>query len=268
MEYLSPISFLIGDLIARPMNRSTYKEKIDRKKLPEHIAIIMDGNGRWAKKKGNERIFGHKNGVKAVRNTVEAAAELGISYLTLYAFSTENWNRPRTEIDALMALLVSTLNTETKTLMDNNIRLMSIGDLGSLPVRVRSNLQKTIDKTSGNTGMKLILALSYSARWELLDALKSIGKKIESGKLQTRELTMELIEEHLQTSGIPDPELLIRTSGEYRISNFLLWQIAYAELYFTDTLWPDFSKEDLYQAICNYQRRERRFGKISEQVIS
>jgi undecaprenyl diphosphate synthase len=244
------------------------KEQIDRNRLPEHIAIIMDGNGRWAKKKGNERIFGHKNGVKAVRNTVEAAAELGISYLTLYAFSTENWNRPRTEIDALMSLLVSTLNTETKTLMDNNISLLSIGDMPSLPARVRTNLRKTIEKTSGNDGMKLILALSYSARWEILDALKSIGREIENGNLKARELSFEHISGYLQTRDIPDPELLIRTSGEYRVSNFLLWQIAYSELYFTETLWPDFSKEDLYKAICNYQNRERRFGKISEQVIT
>ncbi len=247
---------------------TTYKEQIDRSRLPEHIAIIMDGNGRWAKKKGNERIFGHKNGVKAVRNTVEAAAELGISYLTLYAFSTENWNRPRTEIDALMSLLVSTLNSETKTLMDNNISLLSIGDMQSLPARVRTNLRKTLDKTAGNTGMKLVLALSYSARWEILDALKSIGRKIEAGELTARELSCDHIENYLQTKDIPDPELLIRTSGEYRISNFLLWQIAYAELYFTGTLWPDFTKEDLYAAICNYQNRERRFGKISEQVVS
>jgi len=251
------------------MNMGTsYKEQINRNKLPEHIAIIMDGNGRWAKKKGNERIFGHKNGVKAVRDTVEAAAGLGISYLTLYAFSTENWNRPRTEIDALMSLLVSTLDSEAKTMMDNNIRLVSIGDMESLPSRVRSHLQRTIKKTMGNTGMKLVLALSYSARWEILDAVMSIGKRIESGELTAREITCDLLTDNLQTKDIPDPELLIRTSGEYRISNFLLWQIAYAELYFTKTLWPDFRKEDFYAAICNYQNRERRFGKISEQVIS
>ncbi len=247
---------------------SSYKEQIDGSKLPEHIAIIMDGNGRWAKRKGNERIYGHKNGVKAVRNTVEAAAELGISYLTLYAFSTENWNRPRTEIDALMSLLVTSLDSETKTLMDNNIHLRTIGDTESLPGRVRSHMQRTIDKTSGNTGTNLVLALSYSARWEILDALKLITKKVESGEVNSRDLSCDLISSHLQTSDIPDPELLIRTSGEYRISNFLLWQIAYAELYFTSTLWPDFAKEDFYEAICNYQNRERRFGKISEQVVS
>jgi undecaprenyl diphosphate synthase len=247
---------------------TSYKEQIDRKKLPEHIAIIMDGNGRWAKRKGNERIFGHKNGVKAVRDTVEAAAELGISYLTVYAFSTENWNRPRTEIDALMSLLVSTLDSETKTLMDNNISLVTIGDMESLPTRVRNHMQRTIEKTSKNNGMKLVLALSYSARWEILDAMKSLAVKIESGEITSGDLSCDMISNNLQTKDIPDPELLIRTSGEYRISNFLLWQIAYAELYFTDTLWPDFRKEDLYAAICNFQNRERRFGKISEQVIS
>jgi undecaprenyl diphosphate synthase len=247
---------------------TSYKDQINRDKLPEHVAIIMDGNGRWAQKKGNERIFGHRNAIKAVRETVEAAAELGISYLTLYAFSTENWNRPRTEIDALMSLLVSTLDSETKTLMDNNIRLQSIGDLESLPLKVRNHLQRTMDKTSGNTGMKLILALSYSGRWEILDAIKAIGRRIEKGELTAKELSCEHLNQHLQTRDIPDPELLIRTSGEYRVSNFLLWQIAYAELYFTKTLWPDFGKEDLFSAICNYQKRERRFGKISEQVVT
>ena len=247
---------------------NTLKDKVNRDKLPQHIAIIMDGNGRWAKKKGNERIFGHKNGIRAVKDTVEAAAELGVNYLTLYAFSTENWNRPRTEIDALMSLLVSTLDKETDNLMENNIRLMAIGDLGSLPGKVELYLQQAIKRTSGNTGMTLILALSYSARWEILDAMKSLGSKIESGELSSGDLTCNHISDRLQTRNIPDPELLIRTSGEYRISNFLLWQIAYAELYFTETLWPDFSKEDLYTAICNFQNRERRFGMISEQVIS
>ena len=244
------------------------KEQINPDKLPRHIAIIMDGNGRWAQKRGNNRVFGHQNGVAAVRDTVEAAAELGLGYLTLYAFSTENWMRPRTEIDALMSLLVTTLDSEAKTLMDNNIRLRTIGDTESLPGRVRSHMQRTIEKTSGNTGTNLVLALSYSARWEILDALKSITKKVENGEVESRELSCDLISSHLQTRNMPDPELLIRTSGEYRISNFLLWQIAYAELYFTNTLWPDFAKEDFYEAICNYQNRERRFGKISEQVVS
>jgi len=246
---------------------STLKDKVNRDKLPEHIAIIMDGNGRWAKKKGNERIFGHKNGVRAVRDTVEAAAELGVNYLTLYAFSTENWNRPRTEIDALMSLLVNTLDKETDNLMENNIRLSAIGDLGSLPPKVKRRLEQAAERTSGNSGMNLMLALSYSARWEILDALKSLGKKIESGEMSAADMTCKHITDELQTSSIPDPELLIRTSGEFRVSNFLLWQIAYTELYFTETLWPDFSKEDLYKAICNFQSRERRFGMISEQVI-
>ena len=247
---------------------NSLKNKIKRDKLPRHIAIIMDGNGRWAKQKGNERIFGHKNGVRAVRETVEAAAELGVEYLTLYAFSTENWNRPRTEIDALMSLLVNSLDKEIDNLMENNIRLAAIGDIETLPNRVRSHLGDAILKTSLNTGMTLTLALSYSARWEILDALKSIARKIEDGELNAGDISCDHFTEQLQTCDMPDPELLIRTSGEYRISNFLLWQIAYTELYFTHTLWPDFSKEDLYEAICNFQNRERRFGKISEQVIS
>lgn len=247
---------------------TSLKDKIDRNRLPEHIAIIMDGNGRWAKRKGNERIFGHRNGVKAVRDTVEAAAELGISYLTLYAFSTENWNRPRSEIDALMSLLVNTLDSETKTLMENNVRLMTIGDSESLPERVRMHLKRTINKTSANNGTRLVLALSYSSRWEIFDAVKTIARKIENGELSSRDLSCDQLGEYLQTGDMPDPELLIRTSGEHRVSNFLLWQIAYSELYFTETLWPDFRREDLFAAICNYQNRERRFGKISEQVVN
>lgn len=244
------------------------KERIIADKIPQHVAVIMDGNGRWAQRKGNERIFGHQNAVKAVRNTAEAAAGLGIKFLTLYAFSTENWNRPRTEIDALMTLFVSTIHEETKTLMKNNIRLLSIGDRDSLPKGVRQNLEIAMKKTGQNSGMNLILALSYSARWEIMHAMKQIAREIEAGKLSSNELDSEVIIRYLQTKDIPDPELLIRTSGEYRISNFLLWQIAYSELYFTDTLWPDFTKEDFYKAICNYQRRERRFGKISEQLVS
>jgi len=242
------------------------KEIIDRKKLPNHIAIIMDGNGRWAKKRGNKRIFGHQNAVKAVRETVEAAAELGVKYLTLYAFSTENWNRPRTEVDALMSLLVKTLHEETKTLTKNNIKLLAIGDLDDLPKQVHKNLMKCTQITSENSGLKLVLALSYSGRWEILDALKKIVHKVYEKQIHPDEITSESFADLLQTKDIPDPELLIRTSGEYRISNFLLWQIAYTELYFTDTLWPDFGKEDLYKAICDYQNRERRFGMISEQV--
>jgi undecaprenyl diphosphate synthase len=245
-----------------------FKDKIDLEKLPRHIAIIMDGNGRWAKRRGNERVFGHKNGVKAVRETVEAAAELGVGYLTLYAFSTENWNRPRTEIDALMSLLVASLNDELDTLMKNNIRLMSIGDTDSLPSRVNKHLERTMKTTSGNTGLKLILAISYSARWEIVEAVQKIARQVEKGEISAGEVTCDSFAECLRTKEFPDPELLIRTSGEYRISNFLLWQIAYAELYFTNTLWPDFRKEDLYEAICNFQNRERRFGMISEQVVT
>ena len=245
----------------------TLKDQINRENLPRHVAIIMDGSGRWAKQKGNERIFGHKNGVRAVRDTVEAAAELGVRYLTLYAFSTENWNRPRTEIDALMSLLVTSLDKEIDNLMENNIRLGAIGDIESLPGKVRNHLGKAISRTSLNKGMTLTLALSYSGRWEILDAMKSIAGRVESGELSAKDINCDHFTEQLQTCNMPDPELLIRTSGEYRISNFLLWQIAYTELYFTKTLWPDFRKEDLYRAICNFQNRERRFGKISEQVI-
>jgi undecaprenyl diphosphate synthase len=242
-----------------------YKEQIIKEKMPLHVAIIMDGNGRWAKKKGSQRIVGNKSGVNAVRETVEAAAEIGLKYLTLYAFSTENWNRPATEIKALMSLLLATLKTETKTLIKNNIRLMSIGNRQSLPNDLQKELNKTIEITSANTGTTLNLALSYSSRWEIMQAIQNIGQDIHSGKLSPEDIDSYIFEQYLTTHNIPDPELLIRTSGEFRISNFLLWQIAYAELYFTETLWPDFRKEDFYKAICNFQMRERRFGKISEQ---
>lgn len=244
------------------------KEQLDLKRLPKHIALIMDGNGRWAKKKGNPRIYGHRNAVAAVRDTVEASAELGIKYLTLYAFSTENWNRPRTEVDALMSLLVATINNEIKTLHDNNVRLRAIGDLATLPAKVVENLEGAINSTMTNTGLNLILALSYSSRWEILNAVKSIAADIKQGKIDLGDITSDFFETYLSTTGIPDPELLIRTSGEYRVSNYLLWQIAYTELYFTQTLWPDFRREHLYQAIADYQKRERRFGKISEQIAS
>jgi undecaprenyl diphosphate synthase len=237
------------------------KEQLDLKRLPKHIAVIMDGNGRWAKKKGNPRIYGHRNAVAAVRDTVEASAELGIKYLTLYAFSTENWNRPRTEVDALMSLLVTTINDETKTLHENHVRLRAIGDIASLPVKVA-------DSKMSNTGLNLILALSYSSRWEILNAVKNIVEDVKQGKIDQGDLTSNLFETYLSTAGIPDPELLIRTSGEFRVSNYLLWQIAYTELYFTPTLWPDFRREHLYQAIADFQQRERRFGKISEQISS
>jgi undecaprenyl diphosphate synthase len=243
------------------------KDMIKRDKLPNHIAIIMDGNGRWAKQRGNQRVFGHQHAVKAVRETVEAAAELGVKYLTLYAFSTENWNRPRSEVDALMTLLVKTLHEETKTLTKNNISLLTIGDTDDLPRQVKNNLRKCINITAGNTGLKLILALSYSGRWEIHNAVVKIARKVKDGQANPDDITPEFLADMLQTKDIPDPELLIRTSGEFRISNFLLWQIAYTELYFTDTLWPDFTREDLYKAILDYQHRERRFGMISEQVI-
>ena len=237
-------------------------EEIDATNLPKHIAITMDGNGRWAKSKGKLRIFGHKNGVKAVRDTVEGAAEIGIEYLTLYAFSSENWNRPEREVNALMTLLVSAINKETKTLMNNNIRLCTIGDINKLPSKAQKELQEAITKTKDNTRMTLVLALSYSGRGEIINAVQNI---IKDGK-KPEEINEDTFQQYLTTKSVPDPELLIRTSGEYRISNFLLWQIAYSELYFTDTLWPDFRRADLYKAILNYQNRERRFGKTTEQL--
>ncbi|HYW97377.1 MAG TPA: isoprenyl transferase [Bacteroidales bacterium] len=243
-------------------------ENINKEKLPLHVAIIMDGNGRWAQQHGNERIFGHQNGVVAVRETVEAAAEMGLEYLTLYAFSTENWNRPREEIDALMALLVQTIRNEMDTLNTNNVRLHAIGDMTSLPGKVHEELQHAIHDTDGNSGLNLILALSYSGRWEILDAMRKIADDIAKNKLSVDELSCDTFVNYLHTANFPDPELLIRTSGEYRISNFLLWQIAYTELYFTDILWPDFRKKDFFDAIVDFQKRERRFGKISSQVKS
>ncbi len=226
----------------------------------------MDGNGRWAKQRGRLRTFGHSKGVKAVRETVESAAEMGVKYLTLYAFSTENWNRPKVEINALMTLLVKTINKETKTLTENNIKLNAIGDLNSLPSSCLKELNEAIEKTKDNTRMTLTLALSYSSKWEITEAIKAIAKNVKSGKLKEEEIDESTLDKHLCTLEIPDPELLIRTSGEHRISNFLLWQIAYAELYFTDKLWPDFGRTDFEEAIIDYQGRERRFGKISEQV--
>jgi undecaprenyl diphosphate synthase len=244
----------------------SFKEKIDPKRLPLHIAVIMDGNGRWAKQRGKLRVFGHESGVTAVRETAEACAEIGIKYLTLYAFSTENWNRPKMEVDALMNLLVKTLNKETKTLMDNNIRLGAIGDLSQLDPQCREQLQETMDITSGNNKMEMYLALSYSSRWEIIEATRKIAELVKTGQLKPEDISQELFSSMLTTKNIPDPELLIRTSGENRISNFLLWQIAYAELYFTPVLWPDFRREHLYEAIYDFQHRERRFGKISEQL--
>ncbi len=244
------------------------KEKINSSKLPQHIAVIMDGNGRWAKQKGAERIYGHENGVKSVRETVEAAAELGIKYITLYAFSTENWNRPQEEVIALMQLLVHTISAETKTLNENDIRLQAIGDLKSLPLDCYNELQEAIKKTSKNKRTTLVLALSYSSRWEIVNAVQQIVQKAMDGSLDISTINEQTVNAHLCTAEMPEPELMIRTSGENRISNFLLWQLAYAELYFTEKLWPDFRKEDLYEAIIDYQNRERRFGKTSEQLIS
>lgn len=245
---------------------ASFKEHIDLNKLPRHIAVIMDGNGRWAKKKGAMRIFGHRNAVQAVRETTEGCGELGVQYLTLYAFSTENWNRPKEEIDGLMELLVNTLKQEIDRLMENRVRLITIGDTSHLPVDCQNNLEWAIDQTKENTGLTLNIALSYSGRWEIVTAVKNIANDVQRGRLSSNDINDKVFENYLQTCGIPDPELLIRTSGEMRVSNFLLWQLAYTELYITPTLWPDFRKEHLFEAIWSYQQRERRFGKTSEQL--
>jgi len=242
------------------------KSQINMEVLPEHVAIIMDGNGRWAKKYGKPRVFGHRNGVKAVRESSESCAELGVKFLTLYAFSTENWNRPKFEVNALMTLLVETLRKEVATLNKNNIKLNAIGDLSKLPGRSRDALLECIDNTSKNDRMTLTLALNYSSRWEIQNATRLIAREVEEGRLASADIDEALFSSYLHTSGMPDPELMIRTSGEKRISNYLLYQMAYSELYFTDIYWPDFRREDLYKAIIDYQQRERRFGKTSEQV--
>ncbi|MGQ7869189.1 isoprenyl transferase [Sunxiuqinia sp. sy24] len=244
------------------------KDKIQEAKLPKHIAIIMDGNGRWATKHGNQRIFGHEHGVESVRSTVEGAAEIGLQYLTLYAFSTENWGRPQDEVNALMGLLVQAINEETEKLKEQNVRLTMIGDFNSLPEEVQMKLNWSINELKDCTGLTLVLALSYSAKWEITEAIKKIAAEVVDGSLQINEIDKNLLDKYLATVGIPDPELLIRTSGENRVSNFLLWQIAYAEFYFTPTLWPDFRKEDLFEAIRDFQNRERRFGKTSQQLVS
>lgn len=241
--------------------------QINQEKLPKHIAVIMDGNGRWAKKHGKARIFGHRNGVKAVRETTEAAAELGIDYLTLYAFSTENWRRPKLEINALMTLLVETLHKEIHTLNKNDIRLEAIGDVSVLPETTQKALLEGVYNTRNNQRMTLILALSYSSRWEIIMAARELARKAKAGELDPDTIDENTFTRYLATAKYPDPELLIRTSGETRLSNFLLWQSAYSELYFTDVLWPDFRKPNLYKAIIDYQNRERRFGKISEQLV-
>ncbi len=244
------------------------KDKIDLERLPRHIAIIMDGNGRWAKEQGQDRLFGHFHGVESVRNIVEGCAELGVGYLTLYAFSTENWDRPIEEVTGLMELLVDTIRKEVPILNKNNIRLHVIGDTNMLPEYARKELQEALAETSQNTGLNLIMALSYSSRWEIVNAIKNIASDVKAGKLEPFEIDQDTIKDYLTTKDLPDPELMIRTSGEYRISNFLLYQLAYAELYFTNTRWPDFRKQHLYEAIIDFQNRERRFGKTSEQLKS
>lgn len=242
------------------------REQINNKKVPQHIAIIMDGNGRWAKRKGEERLFGHTNGVEAVRNVLKACVDLGVKNLTLYAFSTENWSRPKEEVEGLMNLLVESIANEVDELHENGVRLMSIGDELGLPQACRLELESAKKATENNQSLNLILAINYSARWEILNATKKIAEKIESGKLKSNEIDENIFSSHLSYNNIPDPELLIRTSGEFRLSNFLLWQLAYAELYFTDVLWPDFDRNELEKAILDYQSRERRFGMVSEQL--
>ncbi|MDB5203209.1 MAG: Undecaprenyl pyrophosphate synthase [Ferruginibacter sp.] len=242
------------------------QQNIDKDRLPRHIAIIMDGNGRWAQEKGEDRLFGHLHGVESVRNIVEGAAEINIEYLTLYAFSTENWDRPEYEVTGLMELLVDTIRKEVPTLNKNNIRLHVIGDIGMLPAYAQQELAEALAETAQNTGLNLIMALSYSSRWELVNAVKAIAADVKASKLDPETITQDTLQQYLSTSAFPDPELMIRTSGEFRISNFLLYQLAYAELYFTNTRWPDFRKENLYEAILDFQKRERRFGKTGEQI--
>ena len=245
-----------------------FKDQIIIEKLPRHIAIIMDGNGRWARKQGKERLFGHEHAPPPLRNAAEASAELGVGYLTLYAFSTENWKRPKIEVDSLMTLFVETIRREIDTLNKNNIRLNAIGDLKSLPGENYDRLMETIEETKNNDRMVLTLAMSYSSRWEITEAVRQIIEDQKTNNYKADDITEQLFAQHLNTADLPDPELLIRTSGEMRISNFLMWQIAYAELYFTNKLWPEFTKEDLYEAIVDYQSRERRFGLTSEQLKS
>jgi undecaprenyl diphosphate synthase len=244
------------------------RQSINKENIPSHVAIIMDGNGRWARQQGEDRIFGHHEGVNSVREVVEACGEIGVKFLTLYAFSTENWNRPKEEVDGLMELLVNTISMETPNLHKKGVRLKVIGDVESLPDSCRKELQECIDKTAGNTVVTLILALSYSSKWEITQAVKKIAAEVKHNDITINDIDARLISEHLNTKEFPDPELMIRTSGEHRISNFLLWQLAYAEFYFTDVLWPDFRKDEFYKAIIAYQNRERRFGKTSEQIAN
>lgn len=245
---------------------TTFLEKLDKERIPTSVAIIMDGNGRWAKKQGKNRIFGHQNGVDSVDQVMEGAAAIGIKYLTLYAFSTENWNRPADEVNALMDLFVTAINSYLEKMLANNIRMVVIGDVERLSEKTRSNMQMAIDKTAACTGMTLVLAISYSSRWEIVRAVRNIAAEVKDGRLALDDIDDECFSNHLATKGVPDPDLLIRTSGELRISNFLMWQLSYSELYFTDVCWPEFKKEQLYEAIYDYQNRERRFGKTSEQL--
>lgn len=245
---------------------TTFLEKLDNERIPASVAIIMDGNGRWAKKQGKNRIFGHQNGVDSVDQVMEGAAAVGIKFLTLYAFSTENWNRPTDEVNALMDLFVTAINSYLEKMLANNIRMVVIGDVERLSEKTRSNMQMAIDKTAACTGMTLVLAISYSSRWEIVRAVRNIASEVKEGRLALDDIDDECFSNHLATKGIPDPDLLIRTSGELRISNFLMWQLSYSELYFTDVCWPEFKKEQLYEAIYDYQNRERRFGKTSEQL--
>ncbi|MGM9798200.1 MAG: isoprenyl transferase [Parabacteroides sp.] len=242
-------------------------EKIDRSRLPEHVAIIMDGNGRWAKAQGQPRSYGHQEGVVSVHKIMDAVTQLGLRYLTLYTFSTENWNRPEEEVQALMSLMVAAIHRETPNMMEKNVRLIAIGDLSRLRPDAYATLLECMKITAGNTGTTLVLALSYSSRWEITEAIRQIAREVSEGQLRAEEITEAMVTDHLTTKGIPDPDLLIRTGGEQRISNFLLWQLSYAEFYFTEVFWPEFREEELYEAILYYQRRERRFGKTSEQLM-
>ena len=245
----------------------SFRSRLDKNRIPQHVAVIMDGNGRWAEKHGKARVFGHESGVESVRSVVEGAGEIGVKHLTLYAFSTENWERPKQEVEALMELLVHAIDNESELLMKNNVRLTSIGDLSLMPAKVKQRLDGCKKFLSENTGLNLILALSYSSKWEIINAVKNLAQDSIEGKIKPEMINDKLFEKYLNTAEIPDPELLIRTSGEFRISNFLLWQIAYSELFFTEKLWPDFRKEDLFEAIFDFQNRERRFGKTREQLM-
>ena len=257
----------MSSLRKQKLTMESFRNRLDKNRIPQHVAVIMDGNGRWAEKHGKARVFGHESGVESVRSVVEGAGEIGVKHLTLYAFSTENWERPKQEVEALMELLVHAIDNESELLMKNNVRLTSIGDLSLMPAKVKQRLDGCKKFLSENTGLNLILALSYSSKWEIINAVKNLAQDSIEGKVKPEMINDKLFEKYLNTAEIPDPELLIRTSGEFRISNFLLWQIAYSELFFTEKLWPDFRKEDLFEAIFDFQNRERRFGKTREQLM-